>query len=122
MTPNHPKVALGNVDSGSFTDTYTFSLGQEYTLGTSAVVLDLEGAYDITDAYVSLYAVADPTTALLTYDFDTASGAATYFKKLTSGAYFFEVKGIGGDDNGGNYLFDVKVSPVLGVPEPETYA
>ncbi|KPC50520.1 PEP-CTERM motif protein [Amantichitinum ursilacus] len=121
---DHPKVAAGTGLSGTFTDIYNFTLGSEYELSTSAVVLNLKNIFDIKDGtgVVSLYSKTAPTTSLLTYDFDATTGDATFFKKLAGGDYFFTVAGDADGAYGGSYLFDVAIKPVVGVPEPETYA
>lgn len=115
--------------SGSFIDTFSFNLALTSDLSSVTVANNLPQIFGIANGMVSLFSgVAGDNTAdtlVGSYSFNGTTGETQHaFNALTSGNYFYQVKGDLTGALGGNYLLTssaVASSPAL-VPEPETYA
>lgn len=122
----HEPVEFGlgyGVGSGAnLFDTYSFSLAAASTLTTTAVsnessVLDLSGAV------VSLFQGSVGSGSFVSaFGFDSNAITAS-ISPLTAGLYYYLVTGtVGSGAVAGSYTLTSLATPVLAVPEPESYA
>lgn len=116
--------------TGSFVDTFSFNLALTSDLSSVTVANNLPQIFGIANGVVSLFnGVANDNTAdalIGSYTFNGTSGETAHaFNALTSGNYFYQVKGDITGSVGGNYILSsaaVASSSTPPVPEPETYA
>lgn len=116
--------------TGSFIDTFSFNLALTSDLSSVTVANNLPQIFGIANGVVSLFSgVANDNTAdalIGSYSFNGTSGETAHaFNALTSGNYFYQVKGDITGSVGGNYILTssaVASSTTPPVPEPETYA
>jgi hypothetical protein len=113
---------------GAVDDVYTFSLGDDSNVPSTAnyyQATSLSGimTVDLTNAQVALYSgtYGSASDKLVgDYSFGTAMTPHT-FDDLTAGNYFFEITGTAGTE-GSDYYFDVTTAsatpPLSAVPEP----
>ena len=115
-------------DTGSFSDTYTFTLSQESDTVTSAVALQQPSIggggfdYNIEGGTFGLYSDADGDgmggTLISSTTFGSNNTSLTA-NSVAAGSYYWMVAGNANGDLGGIYNFTTNTAPV---PEPETYA
>jgi len=122
-------LSLGNASfgrdsaSGSFVDTYSFTLaGVSYITSGTASSASSGAAQDLDFSSVFITTAADPGTAVLTFDGNLGNDANEFYSLsptlLTAGDYLLIVKGINTPDMAS---YDGTLA-VAAVPEPETYA
>lgn len=116
--------------TGSFTDTFSFSLSQLSDTVSSAVSLFLPGingapaSYNISNATLSLFSdpggdgLAGSNTSLASVSFGSANGVLAV-NNVAAGSYFWKLTGTADGTRGGVYLYASDTAPV---PEPGTYA
>jgi hypothetical protein len=115
------EVASSSTPVGSFSDSYTFTVGAPSSIATSAVSNNLGSLLGLTGGTVTLFADApgiDPSVG--SYSFSGTTGSTTHtFASLLAGSYYYVVSGIGTGTSGGFYAL---ASSVTAVPEPATLA
>lgn len=116
------RFVTGTAVSGSFYDTYSFSLTGLSSAVASSVSIELSSIFDISNGVLSLWSgsvsdgVAD--TLLSSTGFDTTSTSLSV-SELIAGNYYWSVSGDASGSAGGSYLFASSTAPV---PEPSSYA
>ena len=114
--------------TGSFTDTWTFTLASAATLLTGTATTTSAGSRDLDFSNIFISRASDPTHAIAGGSFSAIAGStdAQEFYSLTginlaAGAYDVIVNGINSPDRA-SYSGTLAISTVSPVPEPETYA
>ena len=110
--------------SGSFVDTYSFTLaGMSYVTSGTASSASSGAAQDLDFGSVFITTSADPATAVLTFDGNLGSDANEFFSLaptlLDAGSYLLIVKGTNTPDMAS---YNGTLAIAAAVPEPETYA
>ena len=110
--------------SGSFVDTYSFTLaGMSYVTSGTASSASSGAAQDLDFSSVVITTAADPGTAILTFDGNLGSDANEFYSLsptlLGAGDYLLIVKGVNTPDMAS---YDGTLAIAAAVPEPETYA
>ncbi|HJV61148.1 MAG TPA: FxDxF family PEP-CTERM protein [Albitalea sp.] len=121
---SHDSIEFGDhkvLASGSFEDTFGFSLADTTTLSATAVSNNLGRAFNIDGGSVSLYEVAPGDDTLIgSFAFDGTTGSTAHtFNALASGDYYYQVSGNATGMAGGWYsLVSAAGAAVTPVPEP----
>ena len=106
----------------SILDTFSFSLGSESMLTTTAVSNE-SNMLDLTGAAVFLYSGMVGSGSFVSgFAFDSTSITSSIYP-LAAGDYYYQVMAsVGADAVAGSYTFTSLAEPLAPIPEPETYA
>ena len=122
-THDEVEAAVSFDKAGSFSDAYTFTLGDTTTLSATAVANNSAPGMGlhITDGLVSLFSTGGSGDTLVgSFAFDGNSGSTAHsFADLVAGSYRYVVTGLADGRAGGLFTLSSTTVPV---PEPGTYA
>ena len=114
---------------GTFTDTFSFSIGASSLDASAAVALNLTlgvPVYHISNGAYSLYGKGSDGAigggddlSFGGWAFGGTTGDSSHTVSLATGDYYFAVSGLADGSAGGTYVISTAIAPI---PEPETYA